>query len=211
MNCSGFKPEILERTPRRRSGVIATGVWEGKNYRMNVTDSLTDWVDFDATVWAPQYAVALENGRRGYLEGWWNTTQEQHQVQQVRSLISRYGLEFATRFVVRMWDSQALAFTVADSPWGSVQGISFGVGDENEHRRQAQDLMDFLHGDWADVALEAQEGEEWVRLKAIDMPNSECNDGDDMDQAQEEFEDEVTGRWHCGDRFSFENTPEMAL
>lgn len=50
MNCPAFKPEILERTPRRRSGVIATGVWEGKNYRMNVTDSLTDWVDFGATV-----------------------------------------------------------------------------------------------------------------------------------------------------------------
>ena len=40
MNRPGFKPKILERTPRRRSGVIATGVWNGKNYRMNVTDSL---------------------------------------------------------------------------------------------------------------------------------------------------------------------------
>lgn len=38
---------------------------------------------------------------------------------------------------------------------------------------QARDLMEFLNGDWADVALEVQREDDWVRLKASDMPNSE--------------------------------------
>lgn len=58
---------------------------------------------------------------------------------------------------------------------------------------QARDLMEFLNGDWADVALEVQREDDWVRLKASDMPNSEFNDGEDLWHLLESFEQEVTG------------------
>ena len=60
---------------------------------------------------------------------------------------------------------------------------------------QARDLLEFLNGDWADVALEVQREDDWVRLKASDMPNAEFNDGEDLGHLMESFEQEVTGQW----------------
>lgn len=188
-----FTPETIGRTPRHKSGVIAAGSWKGENYRVNVYDSLSDFVEIDGTAWEPQYAVALQGEPHSYLEGWWKTKAEREQVQVVRSVIRECGLECATRVVRDLWDEQAVGFTIADSPWGEVCGVSFGANDEDEHRMQARDLMEFLNGDWADVALEVQREDDWVRLKASDMPNSEFNDGEDLWHLLESFEQEVTG------------------
>lgn len=92
-----------------------------------------------------------------------------------------------------LWDEQAVGFVAVDSPWGEVRGVSFGANNEDEHRMQARDLLEFLNGDWADVALEVQREDDWVRLKASDMPNAEFNDGEDLGQLLEVFEEEVTG------------------
>lgn len=190
-----FTPETIGRTPRHKNGVIATGVWKGETYRVNVYDSLSDFVEIDGTAWEPQYAVALQGEPYSYLEGWWKTKAEREQVQVVRSLIRECGLECATRVVRDLWDEQAVGFVAADSPWGEVRGVSFGANNEDEHRMQARDLLEFLNGDWADVALEVQRNDDWVRLKASDMPNAEFNDGEDLGQLLEVFEQEVTGQW----------------
>lgn len=131
-----FTPETIGRTPRHKSGVIATGPWKGENYRVNVYDSLSDFVEIDGTAWEPQYAVALQGEPHSYLEGWWKTKAEREQVQVVRSLIRECGLECAIRVVRDLWDEQAVGFVAADSPWGEVRGVSFGANNEDELDRE---------------------------------------------------------------------------
>ena len=79
-----FTPETIGRTPRHKSGVIATGAWKGENYRVTVYDSLSEFVEIDGTAWEPQYAVALQGEPHSCLEGWWKTKAERKQVRQQR-------------------------------------------------------------------------------------------------------------------------------
>lgn len=194
-----FTPEVftIPHPELTLNEAFATGTHEGKNYRVAAYPAIMDYMELDDTPYEPQSSIAST----GPLEGWWNTTQNNDQVSQVRKLISERGLEFALRFTRAFIDAEAVAMVADDGyAWGALECISFGAKNEDMNVMSALDWLEFVGGYWVDLVLEVEEpsydgeGFEWVTVEVTSTPNSESAETDDnVLHALENFGYEVAG------------------